>query len=164
MTKQLVAIWAEDEKHLIGVDNHLPWRLPKELKHFKEMTMGQVLVMGRKTFDGMQRRILPGRETIILSRDSNFIADDVLVLNSVEQVLDWYNKQDKTVFIVGGASIYQAFAEHYDAIIKTTVHGQFEGDTHFPEMDLSAFKEVERLDFDSDEKNAYAFTVQRFEK
>ena len=72
MTKKLIAIWAEDDNHLIGVNERLPWRLPKELQHFKETTMGQALLMGRVTFDGMNRRILPGRETLILTRDSDF--------------------------------------------------------------------------------------------
>src|SRR5699024_11588003 len=82
MTKQLIAIWAEDENHLIGVDGGLPWHLPKELKHFKETTMGQALLMGRVTFDGMGRRVLPGRDTLVLTRDKTYQADGVTVVHS----------------------------------------------------------------------------------
>ncbi|MFX4794328.1 dihydrofolate reductase, partial [Acinetobacter baumannii] len=84
--------------HLIGVNGGLPWRLPKELHHFKETTMGQALLMGRKTFDGMNRRVLPGRETIILTKDEQFQADGVTVLNSVEQVIKWFQEHNKTLF------------------------------------------------------------------
>jgi len=119
MTKKIVAIWAEDENRLIGVNDGLPWRLPKELKHFKETTMGQALLMGRVTFDGMNRRILPGRETLILTRDKSFEADGVTIVHDMDEVFDWFEKQDKTLYIVGGASIYKAFLPHCDAIIKT---------------------------------------------
>lgn len=164
MTKQIIAIWAEDEDHLIGVNGGLPWRLPKELHHFKETTMGQALLMGRKTFDGMNRRVLPGRETIILTKDEQFQADGVTVLNSVEQVIKWFQEHNKTLFIVGGASIYKAFLPYCEAIIKTKVHGKFKGDTYFPDVNLSEFKVISRDYFEKDEQNAHAFTVTYFEK
>lgn len=164
MTKKIIAIWAEDDNHLIGANERLPWRLPKELQHFKETTMGQVLLMGRVTFDGMNRRILPGRQTLILTRDNDFEAEGVIVVNSVQEALDWYNSQEKSLFIVGGASIYQSFAEYYDGVIKTSVHGKFEGDTYFPDIDLSALHEVNQTFHEKDDKNAYDFTVTVFEK
>ena len=77
--------------------------------------------MGRVTFDGMKRRILPGRETLILTRDKNFRADGVTIVHDVEQVLDWFKTHDKTLYIVGGASIYETFLPYCDAIVKTTV-------------------------------------------
>ena len=76
--------------------------------------------MGRKTFDGMNRRVLPGRETIILTKDEQFQADGVTVLNSVEQVIKWFQEHNKTLFIVGGASIYKAFLPYCEAIIKSS--------------------------------------------
>ena len=164
MTKKIVAIWAEDENRLIGVNDRLPWRLPKELKHFKETTMGQALLMGRVTFDGMKRRILPGRETLILTRDKNFRADGVTIVHDVEQVLDWFKTHDKTLYIVGGASIYETFLPYCDAIVKTTVHGEIEGDTYFPDLDLKAFKKVSESFNEKDDKNAYDFTITVFEK
>ena len=164
MTKKIVAIWAEDENRLIGLDDRLPWHLPKELKHFKETTMGQALLMGRVTFDGMKRRILPGRETLILTHDKSFEADGVTVVHDVEQVLDWFKTHDKTLSIVGGASIYETFLPYCDAIVKTTVHGEFEGDTYFPNLDLKAFKKVSESFNEKDDKNAYDFTITVFEK
>ena len=93
MTKKIIAIWAEDENRLIGIDGGLPWHLPKELKHFKETTMGQALLMGRVTFDGMNRRILPGRETLILTRDKSFEVDGVTIVHSLDEVFEWFEEQ-----------------------------------------------------------------------
>ncbi len=164
MTKKIVAIWAEDENHLIGVNDGLPWRLPKELKHFKETTMGQALLMGRVTFDGMKRRILPGRETLILTRDKAFEADGVTVVHDMDQVFEWFKNHDKALYVVGGASIYKAFLPYCDEIIKTTVHGEFDGDTYFPDVDLEQFTKVSESFYEKDDKNAYDFTITVFEK
>lgn len=164
MTKKIIAIWAEDDHHLIGVDGALPWRLPEELKHFKETTMGHALLMGRVTFDGMNQRILPGRETLILTRNETFHPEGVRVLHSPKEVLDWFSRQDKNLYIVGGASIYKAFEKHYDAVIKTSVHGIFKGDTYFPDVDLSDFEKVSETFYAKDDKNAYDFTITVLEK
>ncbi|MGT2836520.1 dihydrofolate reductase [Streptococcus macacae] len=162
--KRIVAIWAEDSHHLIGVQGKLPWHLPKELKHFKETTMNQALLMGRVTFDGMNRRILPGRDTLVLTRDPQFKAEGVTAVHSVKEALSWFRQQDKTLFIVGGASIYKAFENYYDEIIRTSVQGQFEGDTYFPSIDLSHFQKISQRFFERDEQNAYDFTVAVFKK
>ncbi|MDY4510162.1 dihydrofolate reductase [Streptococcus hyovaginalis] len=161
MTKQLIAIWAEDEQGLIGRNDRLPWHLPKEFKHFKETTMGQVLVMGRVTFEGMNRRILPGRQTIVLTRDLSYEADGVVVLHSKEEVLSWFAQQDKTLYILGGASIYKTFLPEVDGLTQTIVHGVFEGDTYFPEYPESDFELVSESFFEKDDKNAYDFTVKK---
>ncbi|MGT2785218.1 dihydrofolate reductase [Streptococcus merionis] len=163
MTKKIVAIWAEDQNHLIGKDNGLPWRLPADLKHFKETTMGHNILMGRKTFDGMGRRVLPDRTSLILTTDVGYRVDNpnVLVLHSVDAVLDWYNQQEKNLYITGGAEIYALFSPYLDQVIKTEIHGQFDGDTYFPEnFDWSGFEEVSVSHFPKDEKNAYDFTVK----
>lgn len=161
MSKDIIAIWAEDKNHLIGCKDSLPWRLPKDLNHFKETTMGQVLLMGRVTFEGMNRRILPGRQTIVLTRDSDYEAEGVLVLHSKEEVLDWFASQEKTLYIVGGARIYQSFLDVANTILKTEVDGVFEGDTYFPEYPESDFDLVSESFFEKDDKNAYDFTVKK---
>ena len=164
MTTKIVAIWAEDENRLIGLDDRLPWRLPKELKHFKETTMGQALLMGRVTFDGMKRRILPGRETLILTRDKGFDCEGVTTVTSVEEALAWFEQQDKDLYIAGGAGVYKAFDGHYDAFIKTTIEADLEGDTYFPQLDMTAFKVVSHERVAKDDKNAYDFSISRYEK
>ena len=164
MTKQLIAIWAEDENHLIGVDGGLPWHLPKELKHFKETTMGQALLMGRVTFDGMGRRVLPGRDTLVLPRDKTYQADGVTVVHSPEEVFQWLDEHDKDLYVVGGSHVYERFLPDCQTLIRTKVHATFTGDTYFPEVDMTDFKTVSETHYDKDEKNAYNFTITVLER
>ena len=83
----LAALWSQDKTGLIGKEQTLPWHLPNDLQYFKKMTIGKTIVMGRKTFEGMGSRPLPGRQTIILTRNKNFQASGVVVMHSLEEVL-----------------------------------------------------------------------------
>ena len=161
MTKKIVAIWAQDEEGIIGKDNRLPWYLPAELQHFKETTLNHAILMGRVTFDGIGRRLLPKRETLILTRNSDEKMDGVSIFNDIESVLDWYQSQDKNLYVLGGKQIFQAFEPYIDEVIVTQVHASVEGDTYFPEdFDLSLFETVSSKFYDKDEKNPYDFTIQ----
>ena len=161
MTKKIVAIWAQDEEGVIGKDNRLPWYLPAELQHFKETTLNHAILMGRVTFDGMGRRLLPKRETLILTRNREEKIDGVTTFYDVQSVLDWYQTQDKNLYILGGKQIFQAFESYLDEVIVTQVHASVEGDTYFPEdFDLSLFETVSSKFYDKDEKNPYDFTIQ----
>ena len=161
MTKKIVAIWAQDEEGVIGKDNRLPWYLPAELQHFKETTLNHAILMGRVTFDGMGRRLLPQRETLILTRNTDENMDGVNIFNNIESVLDWYQSQDKNLYVIGGKQIFQAFEPYIDEVIVTQVHASVEGDTYFPEdFDLSLFETVSSKFHDKDEKNPYDFTIQ----
>ena len=110
MSKQLIAIWAEARNHVIGKNHTMPWHLPAELAHFKKTTMGSAILMGRVTFDGMNRRCLPGRETLILTRDEDFDCEGVTTVTSVEEALAWFEQQDKDLYIAGGAGVYRQTA------------------------------------------------------
>ena len=161
MTKKIVAIWAQDEEGVIGKDNRLPWYLPTELQHFKETTLNHAILMGRVTFDGMGRRLLPQRETLILTRNADENMDGVNIFNNIESVLDWYQGQDKNLYVIGGKQIYLAFEPYLDEVIVTQIHARVEGDTYFPEdFDLSLFETVSSKFYDKDEKNPYDFTIQ----
>ena len=161
MTKKIVAIWAQDQKGVIGKEDRLPWHLPAELKHFKETTLNHAILMGRVTFDGMGRRLLPGRETLILTRNTQESIEGALVFQNVEQVLDWYHHQDKNLDIIGGKQIFQLFESYLDEIIVTQIHAQVEGDTYFPEdFDLTVFETITSKSYSKDEKNAYDFTIE----
>ena len=161
MTKKIVAIWAQDEEGIIGKDNRLPWYLPAELQHFKETTLNHAILMGRVTFDGIGRRLLPKRDTLILTRNSDEKMDGVSIFNDIESVLDWYQSQDKNLYVLGGKQIFQAFEPYIDEVIVTQVHASVEGDTYFPEdFDLSLFETVSSKFYDKDEKNPYDFTIQ----
>lgn len=163
MSKKLVAIWAEDENRLIGSNQKMPWHLPKELQHFKKTTMGEAILMGRVTFDGMKRRLLPGRETLILTRDQSFQVLGARVFHSTDEVLTWYHQQDKTLFITGGSHVYAAFKDVYDELIVTKIHACFEGDTYFPsDINLDDYQKVSEVFYDKDDGNPYAFTVLHY--
>ena len=141
MTKKIVAIWAQDEEGVIGKDNRLPWHLPAELQHFKETTLNHAILMGRVTFDGMGRRLLPKRETLILTRNPEEKIDGVATFHDVQSVLDWYQAQEKNLYIIGGKQIFQAFEPYLDEVIVTQIHARVEGDTYFPEeFDLSLLR------------------------
>ncbi|MFS9181007.1 dihydrofolate reductase [Streptococcus timonensis] len=165
MTKKIVAIWAQDQKGVIGKEDRLPWHLPAELKHFKETTLNHAILMGRVTFDGMGRRLLPGRETLILTRNPEETIDGALVFQDVKSVLSWYQNQEKNLYILGGKQIFQLFEAYLDEIIVTQIHAQVEGDTYFPEdFDLTAFETVASKGFVKDEKNNYDFTIEYRER
>lgn len=125
--RKIIAVWAEDESGLIGKDNGLPWKKPEDLKHFKETTINQIIVMGSKTFDGLGKRALPNRTTIVLSRDLDYKANGVIVYNSIDEVLE---NTDKDLYIVGGKEIYKSFFPYYTNLIKTEIKGIHEGDTY----------------------------------
>lgn len=162
--KKIIAIWAQAENGIIGKNQTMPWYLPAELKHFKTTTVGQALLMGRVTFDGMKRRILPGRETLVLTRDLDYNPEGVIVVHSVEEVLSWFEQQDKDLYIAGGSAIYKAFECHYDRLIKTTIHAVLDGDTYFPEIDLKNTIQVSEETIYRDDKNPYDFTISIFDK
>ncbi|TCD46322.1 dihydrofolate reductase [Streptococcus sp. X16XC17] len=163
MNKKISAVWAQDKNGLIGKNQTLPWSLPAELKHFKETTTGHATLMGRVTFDGMDRRILPNRVTLILTRDQDYKIDHerVIVVHTVQEALDWYQKQDKNLYVIGGGQVFSAFESYLDEIILTEIHDSFEGDTYFPEdFDWTAFEEVSSQFRAKDEQNTSDFTVK----
>lgn len=165
MNKKLVAIWAQDKSGIIGKDNHLPWHLPKGLKHFKETTLNQAILMGRVTFGGMNKRLLPNREILILTTQSDYQVYGATVVTSVEDVLDWYENQDKTLYIVGGSQIYQLFEPYIDELVITQVQVEVEGDTYFPkDFDFSKFSLVSSVVYERDSQNEFDFVVEHYER
>ena len=128
---------------VIGLDGGLPWRLPEDLAHFKQLTMGHPMVMGRTTFESIGRP-LPGRTTIVLTRDSYWSADGVEVAPSLEAALTRAKELDDEVFVVGGAQVYaQALAAGLvDLMCVTRVAASPEGDTRFPSIDWLEWREV----------------------
>lgn len=165
MTKKIVAIWAQDTKGIIGKNNHLPWHLPKDLKHFKETTLNQAILMGRVTFEGMNKRLLPNRETLILTTQSDYQVEGANVVTSVEEVLTWYTNQDKTLYIVGGSQVYKLFEPYVDELFVTQVQAEVDGDTYFPrEFDFSNFSLVSSELYGKDEQNEFDFGVERYER
>ncbi|AWN61574.1 dihydrofolate reductase [Streptococcus sobrinus] len=162
--KQIIAIWAQDQAGLIGANQTMPWHLPAELAHFKKTTMGQAILMGRKTFDGMGRRTLSGREILILTHDKTYQVDGVKTVSSPEEALAWFDQQNKDLYIAGGAGVYQAFINNYTGLVKTIIQARFEGDTYFPEMDMAPYQLVSEENHSKDQKNPYDFTIATYQK
>ncbi|HFI0056263.1 TPA: dihydrofolate reductase [Streptococcus suis] len=167
MTKKIVAIWAQDEDGLIGKGDRLPWSLPADQEHFKETTTGHAMVMGRVTFDGMGKRALPNRHSLVLTSDETYQVenDRVTVLHNVEAVLDWYQHQEGTLFVLGGGQIFTAFASYIEELIVTDIHGQFEGDVFFPkDFPMDQFCLINSKFCPKDEENAFDFTIKTYER
>lgn len=148
-------IVAMAENGVIGRDGDLPWRLPRDLRRFKQITMGHVLVMGRRTFESIGRA-LPGRTSIVVTRQRGYQPSDetVRVAHSLEEALDL--NADREVFVIGGAEMYRAAAERADRLFLTRVLAHVDGNVHFPDIDWSRWRLVETESFPPDEKNQYA--------
>ncbi|MGH3457181.1 dihydrofolate reductase [Aeromicrobium sp.] len=136
---------------VIGVDGGLPWRLPEDLAHFKKLTMGHPMVMGRTTFESIGRP-LPGRTTIVLTRDPHWSAPGVEVAGTIEAALERAQQLDDEVFIVGGAQVYARALEAglVDLMCVTRVAAAPEGDTHFPKIEWEQWREVGHVPYGGD--------------
>ncbi|MBP2100290.1 dihydrofolate reductase [Enterococcus rivorum] len=160
----LAAIWAQDEQGLIGKENKLPWHLPNDLKFFKQMTEDNTIVMGRKTFEGMGSRPLPNRKTIVMTRDKDFFAEGVLVMHSIEDVLDYAEHFTGITFISGGAKIYSDFLPYCDVLYRTVIKYSFEGDTVFPEVDWENWTMINLSEGEQNDENAYPYQFETYQR
>ncbi len=140
----------------IGKDNQLLWKLPTDLKHFKTITSGHTIVMGRKTFDSMGKP-LPNRRNIVITRNPDLKIEGAEVTQSLAEVLERC-KKDGEVFVIGGAEIYKEALERTNRIYLTRVHKAFDGDAYFPDLDPKKWVEVAREDHQADEKNPIDFS------
>ncbi|MBL4752444.1 MAG: dihydrofolate reductase [Flavobacteriales bacterium] len=159
---KVAIIVAVSENGVIGNDNKLIWHLPLDLKHFKSMTDGHHVIMGRKTFDSI-RKPLPNRTNIVISRQADLEIEGCLVAGSLSEALSMV-KNDDLPFICGGAAIYKEALNIADYLYLTRVHASFEGDTHFPEFDETVWIEKNRLDVEPDAKNKYPFSIITYER
>ncbi|MGP4071895.1 dihydrofolate reductase [Piscibacillus sp. B03] len=148
-------IVAMDENGVIGKDNDLPWYLPNDLKYFKEVTSGHNIIMGRKTFESIGRP-LPNRKNIILTRDKTYQADGCVVVHSMKE-LESYLQEDE-VFLIGGAELFNIALPRADRLYITRIHDTFEGDTYFPNIDLTKWELIEQTPGKTDERNVHDHT------
>jgi dihydrofolate reductase len=160
---KLSLIWAMDQNRLIGNNNSLPWYLPADLAFFKRTTMGKPMIMGRKTFDSIGRP-LPGRQNIVITRDSTFSAQGCDIANSIEEAMSLVSEEKQEAMLIGGASLYLQMLAQADTLYLTQIHHAFSGDTWFPEMDMSQWSEVYREDFEADEKNLHAYSFMQYQR
>jgi dihydrofolate reductase len=139
---EIAIIVAMAKNRTIGINNTLPWRCPEDLKHFKSLTMGHHMIMGRKTFDSIGKP-LPGRITVVVTRDHNLKIEGCLVAHSLQDAIKLCAKDSET-FIVGGADIYAQSLPLADTLYITEIQQDMEGDVHFPEFDKNRWSEISR--------------------
>ncbi len=154
--KTIKAIVAVDENGAIGRQGDLLCHLPADMRHFKEMTMGHSIVMGRKTFESFPRRPLPGRQNLVITRSAGWQYPGVTVAHSLEQAIAM--AETDTVFIIGGAQIYEQALPVVDVLHLTLIHARWaSADVYFPALDPNQWQEVEREHHTSDHRNAYEY-------
>ena len=149
----LSIIVAKANNNIIGGNNKLLWHLSKDLKRFKEITTGNTIIMGRKTFESLPK-ILPNRHHIVITSNKNFKVDSesVTVVNNIEEIVDKYKDSVDEAFIIGGGEIYNLLLPYTNKLYLTRIYKDFEGDTYFPNIDLSNWEVSYKSDILSDEK------------
>lgn len=156
---------AASENNVIGKNNQLLWHLPKDMKFFKNTTWAMPVVMGRKTFESMGNKPLPGRKNIVITRQPGWNAEGVSVVDSLDAAASLTEQFNyKEIFIIGGGVIYMIAYEKANKIYMTRVHTELEGDTYFPVIEKNDWKLISNTDNAADEKHAYAFSFQLWER
>jgi dihydrofolate reductase len=154
---------AASENNVIGKDNKLLWHLPNDMRFFKNTTWAMPVIMGRKTFDSLGKP-LTGRTNIVITRQKNWKADGVKVVKSLDQGIIVAAETDaREAFVIGGGEIFNQSIQRAQKIFLTRVHTVIEGDTFFPEVNEKHWKLMSNLDFEADEKHAFAYSFQIWE-
>lgn len=139
----ITLIAAIDDNRLIGHDDKLPWHIPADFKHFKETTLGHPIVMGRKTYDSLPKRPLPGRTNLVVTRAPSI--EGVRAFSTIQEALDEGLRESPEVFVIGGQSIYEQTILTADRLLITHVDGSFEGNYWFPIIDPARWEESRTL-------------------
>jgi dihydrofolate reductase len=155
----LSLVVAMSENKVIGRDGDLPWRLPNDLKHFKQVTMGKPIIMGRKTWESLYVKPLPGRRNIVVTRNAGYEAEGAETSDSLESALTLVAGESE-VMVIGGAELFATALDTATRLHLTEVHAEIEGDTYFPDFDRSLWRETSREahDVESDTP-AYSFLL-----
>jgi len=155
---QLSLIVAMTENRVIGKDNQLPWKIPADMRYFKQTTVGHPVIMGRKTFESLNKPLVD-RKNIVLSQQQDWQAAGCTVVHSIQDALT-AAQDTQEVFIIGGATIYKAFLPLVDCIYLTEIHTILEGDSYFPELNSREWEVISQSSHPADEKNAFAYTFK----
>ncbi len=147
---------------VIGRGGELPWHLSDDLKRFKQLTLGKPIGMGRKTFESIGRA-LPGRQNIVLTKQSEFVADDCDVVPTVDAAIAMAGDAGE-IMVIGGSEVYKLFLPLAERIYMTRVHMDIDGDARFPELDDDQWQETKREHHDADDSNEYEFTTSVLER
>ena len=159
----ITIIVAMGKNREIGADNQLLWHLPKDLKHFKELTSGHPIIMGRKTYESIGKP-LPNRTNIVISRKNDQFEEGILIVGSIKEALKFAKKIDENVFIIGGGTIYEQTIDLADQLEVTLVDAELKADTFFPKIDEKKWLKTNETTHQKDEKNQFDFSFQTFER
>lgn len=155
---------AASENNVIGKNNQLPWNLPNDFKYFKNKTWGMPVVMGRKTYESMEKE-LKGRINIVVTTNKEWKRENVLVASSIEEGIKNAEETDcKEIFVIGGGEIFKQSMDIVNRLYITRVHATVEGDTFYPAIDGNKWKLISEDPHPADEKHQYAYTFQVWER
>ncbi|MDN6730851.1 MAG: dihydrofolate reductase [Atopostipes suicloacalis] len=159
-------VWAEDEDGLIGSAGELPWHLPGEMKHFVEVTKGDIVIMGRKSYESIPNPPLRNRLNIVLTRNENYQAKGAVICHSKEAVLDYLKENDdqKAIHVIGGNTIFKLFIDEVDLLYRTVIHERFDGETYMPKLNYDNFRLIDQAAGLVDERNEYSHTFYLYER
>jgi dihydrofolate reductase len=160
----LSIIVAVAENLAIGKNNDLLWHLSSDLKRFKKLTTGHPVVMGRRTWESLPKRPLPGRRNIVFTQNTDFKADGAEVVHSVNSLFKVLKDYDDEVFVMGGASIYQLLLPFTNRLYVTRVYREFDGDVFFPVIDMSEFNLVSLSDPMFDEESGLDYAYEEYDR
>lgn len=155
-------IVAMDKHRLIGKENDLPWRLPADLAHFKRVTSGHTVIMGRKTYESIGKP-LPNRRNVVVTRSQAYTAEGVDIVHSIDEAIRLTEHENET-FVIGGSELFKAFWPHADRMYVTYIDEVFDGDTYFPEIDGQEWELVSIEAGIVDEKNVYPHEFRVYER
>ncbi len=154
-------IAAMDNNNVIGYENDMPWNLPNDLKHFKEVTSHHTVIMGRKTYQSIGRP-LPNRKNVILSRSGFQTDDDVEVISSIEEIQK--RAETEEVFVIGGGTIYEQVLPYADRLYITRIDAEFKGDTYFPKFNEDEWEVIDEKEGILNDRNEYKHTFYTYSR
>jgi len=160
----LTIIAAISENNALGKDNQMLWHLPDDFKHFKEVTTGHHVIMGRKTFESMGKKALPKRTNMVITGTKNYPCSCVMLVDSLRKAIQIAKRTDKNPYIIGGGIIYEEAMPLADKLNITIVHHTFEADVFFPTIDPKVWRETSRIFHPKDEKHAFDFSFVTYER
>jgi dihydrofolate reductase len=161
-TTTLSLIAAMDRNRLIGNGNDLPWRLPADLQHFKRITLGKPVLMGRLTYESIGKP-LPGRRNIVITRDEGYRAEGCEVVDSIDAALEAVSDAEEAM-VIGGATLYKQMLPKAHRLYVTCIDAVFDGDTWFPEWKEAEWRELSRESHEADERNPHPYSFVRLER
>lgn len=159
----LSIIVAISNNNCIGKANELLWKIPADMKYFRETTTGHVIIMGKKTFESIGRP-LPNRRNVVITHDPQFRAEGVEVVHSIQEIVDLFASSPDEAFIIGGGQIYEQLLPYVTTLYVTHVQGDFAGDTYFPPIDPTIWRQTQSTSLEVSDSTAYPLVFASYER